>query len=65
MSILLLVSRSHILSSKNLGAFSQKDGFPGDSYGKESACNTGDHVQSLCLEDPLEKGMSTHYSILA
>ena len=34
-------------------------------YGKESACNTGDLDWSLGWEDPLEKGMATHYSILA
>ena len=33
--------------------------------GKESACNAGDLVQSLSREDPLEKGMATHSSILA
>ena len=33
--------------------------------GKESACNVGDLVQSLGWEDPLEKGMATHSSILA
>jgi len=40
-------------------------GFPGSSDGKEFTCNAGD----LCLipewEDPLEKGMATHSSILA
>ena len=40
-------------------------GFPGDSDGKESACNAGDLVQSLGREDPLEKGTVTHCSILA
>jgi len=35
------------------------------SDGKESACNTGDSVQSLGQEDPLEKGMTTHSDILA
>ena len=39
-------------------------GFPGSSYGKESACNAGDSG-SITGEDPLEKGMSTHSSILA
>ena len=78
--------------------------FPGNSAGKESACNAGDPgsipgwgrsagegigyplqywaslvaqlvknlptmretwVQSLCWEDPLEKGMATHSGILA
>ena len=32
---------------------------------KESACNAGDWVQSLGQEDPLEKEMATHSSILA
>ena len=36
-------------------------GFPGGSDGKESACNAGD----LGWEDPLEKEMATHSSILA
>ena len=35
-----------------------------DSDGKESACNVGDPVRSLGWEDPLEKGMATHSSIL-
>ena len=40
-------------------------GFPDDSDGKESACNMG--IPSLIpgWEDPLEKGMATHSSILA
>ena len=37
-------------------------GFPGGSVGKESACNA---IRSLGQEDPLEKGMATHSSILA
>ena len=41
-------------------------GFPGGSDGTESACNVGETwVQSLRWEDPLEKGMATHSSILA
>ena len=36
-------------------------GFPGDSDGEEFTCNVGD----LGWEDPLEKGMATHSSILA
>ena len=36
-------------------------GFPGISDGKESACSAGD----LGREDPLQKGMTTHSSILA
>ena len=35
--------------------------FPGGSDGKASACNVG----SLGREDPLEKDMATHSSILA
>ena len=40
-------------------------GFPGSLAGKESACNAGDLVGSLGGEDPLEKEMATHSSILA
>ena len=36
-------------------------GFHRSSVGKESACNAGD----LGWEDPLEKEMATHSSILA
>ena len=35
-------------------------GFPGGSDGQESACNAGDLVR----DEPLEKGMATHSSIL-
>ena len=34
-------------------------------YSKESACNAGDRVPSLNLEDPLEEEMATLFSILA
>ena len=37
----------------------------GFSDGKESACNVRDQVRSLGQEDPLEKGLATHSSILA
>ena len=40
-------------------------GFPGGSVGKESACNVETLVQFLGQEDPLEKAMATHCSILA
>ena len=40
-------------------------GFPGGSDSKESAYSAEDRVQSLGQEDPLEKGMATHSSILA
>ena len=36
-------------------------GFPGGSDGRESTCNAGD----LGWEDPQEKEMATHSSILA
>ena len=36
-----------------------------DSDGKESAYNAGIWLRSLAQEDPLEKGMATHSSILA
>jgi len=39
--------------------------FPGDSVGKESASNAGDWSLIMDWEDPLEKGMATHSSILA
>ena len=40
-------------------------GFPGGSAGKESTCNVGTWVWSLGWEVPLEKGATTHSSILA
>ena len=43
-------------------------GFPDGSAGKELACNAGDIGslgRSLGREDPLEKEMATHSSILA
>ena len=40
-------------------------GFPGGSDGKEYACNARDWVQHLGREDPLEKDIVTHASILA
>ena len=40
-------------------------GFPGGSDSKESACKAGDPGSIPGGEDPLEKGMATHSSILA
>ena len=40
-------------------------GFPGGSDGKESACNAGMWLLSLGQENPLEKVMATHSTILA
>ena len=39
-------------------------GFPGDSEGKESACNAGDLCSIPGLERSVGEGMATHYSIL-
>ena len=39
-------------------------GFPRWFSGKESSCNEETQVQSLDREDPLEKEMATHCSIL-
>ena len=39
-------------------------GSPGGSNGEESACNAGDPGFILGWEDPLEKKMATHSSIL-
>ena len=42
-------------------------GFPGGSDSKESACNAGDLglIPALGREDPLDKRMAPHASILA
>ena len=40
-------------------------GFPGGSDGKESPCSAGDLGLIPGQEDPLEKEMATHSSILA
>ena len=45
--------------------FSTLEEFPSGSDGKESACNAETQVQSQGWEDPLEKEMATHSSILA
>ena len=47
---------------RNKGAFMD---FPGSSVGKEAACSAETWIRSLGLEDPLEKQMETHSSILA
>ena len=36
---------------------------PGGSEGKESACNSGDLGSVPELEEPLEKGMATYFSV--
>ena len=47
------------------GTCTYVSGLPGGSDGKESAYNAGDPGSILGREDPLEKGMATHFSILA
>ena len=42
-----------------------KCGFPWWLSGKESACQAGEKFRCLGQEDPLEKEMATHSSVLA
>ena len=42
-----------------------RQGFPGGLGGEESACKAGDLSFISGREDPLEKGMATHPSIVA
>ena len=51
--------------SKYWMSFEETRGFPGGSDGKESREIQETQVPSLGPEDPLEKGMATHSSILA
>ena len=60
-----LVSKVMSLLFNTLSSFVIPLGFPDGSDGKEYACNVGDQVRSLGREDPLEKGMAIHSSILA
>ena len=55
----------NLLSPYQLYAGKYTLGFPGSSYGKESACNVGDLGSIPGLGRPLEKGMVTHSSIPA
>ena len=50
-----------------LQLFIEEKGFPGGTSGKEPACHCRRHRRHRLLgwEDPLEKGMATHSSILA
>ena len=45
--------------------FMRMKGFLCGSVNKESSCNAGDPSSTLGGEDPLEKEMATHSSILA
>ena len=73
-SSLLLLSVSEGLSMmlwQAQGAFEKLQVFMGNlgfhcsSVGKESACSAGNPGLILGQEDPLEKEMATHFSILA
>ena len=52
-------------NKRKVNYFIYLDFYSGDSDNEESAHNAWDQVQSLDQEDPLEKGMATHFSILA
>ena len=55
-----------LIDSENTPIYSiSQNHLCGSSVGKKSACSAGDRVLSLGLEDPLEKEMATHSSILA
>jgi len=47
------------------GHMAKSLGFPGGSAIKSVPANAGDVGSVLGLESPLEKGMATHFSILA
>ena len=49
----------------DIGNISDIGCFTRGSDGKELTCNMENWVQSLGREDPLEKGMATHSSVLA
>ena len=51
--------------SGHFTAFKEAKGFPSGSVVKNSPAKQETQVQSLGWEDPLEKGMATHSSILA
>ena len=63
--ILRVVSLVLCFTITNLQNILVLNGFLGDSDGKESAAMQETWVGSLGQEDPLEKGMTTHSSILA
>ena len=66
--IFLLAILSPACDSSSLAfhmIYSAYKGFPGGSVSKESACNAGDSGSIPGREDPLEKSMKTHSSILA
>ena len=57
--------QSPCLGPRLKGTLWLRAGFPGGSDGKESACSAGDLDSIPGLGRSLEKGMPTHFSILA
>ena len=57
------------LGSPSTGSLGASQGSPGGTSGKESACQLRRHKRPgfdpWVMEDPLEEGMATHFSILA
>ena len=60
-----LSSTPYLLSDKIYSSRNPFFGFPGGSDSKESACNAADLGSIPGSEDPLEKEMASHSSILA
>ena len=56
---------SHTIEITCLSSVLHLTGFSGSLKRKESACNVEDQVQTVGLDDSLEKEMATHSSILA
>ena len=54
-----------MLPSKKVANVKHQMGFPGDSVVKNLPAVQEAQVQSLGLEDPLEKEMATHFKMLA
>ena len=59
------LSPRYIFSYYNSWKYWREEGFPGGSDSKSLPAMQKTQVQSLGWEDPLEKGMATHSSILA
>ena len=53
------------MSRRLTGLSGGEKGFPGGSVVENPPASAGDSVRSLGWEDPLEKGMAPHSSILA
>ena len=63
-ALLLIFVRNHYTIAP-IYILTNSTGFPGGPDGEESACNSGDWVQSPGQEEPLEEGVVTQSSILA